>query len=418
MLSGTPPTVIDLHVASSEWTSSFDDYLQSHSLGDLGYRIPTGTSAQSKSLPWFNIDVIVISFSEDVNVQAADLSLSGISAASIAFSDFSYDALAHVATWTLASPLPKNVYQLDLDGNGVDPVTDVDGNILDGEWTNNSDTFASGNGTAGGDFAFMFKVLPGDIIQNNGVEYYDYYAAASRQGLTTASSNYLALADIDGSGVIEAQDAQDVYSKLWSTYSSGSPVGTTNDSPSTDGGESVYIDNASTDYALSLWSAFQDAETGDNQLTYQILSNSNPSLFDSVSINSSSGNLVMNAASGQSGRSAITVRATDSVGLTSIATFFADVFYVNQPPVLDYIATSQGSDTWLISGSVSDPDDVVEGMLVNFSGVFDLRASVREDGTFEFAVIVDSEDWGWEWAQVVDPHGLASDSVLRVIGVT
>jgi hypothetical protein len=33
---------------------------------------------------------------------------------------------------------------------------------LDGDWTNGTSNYPSGNGTAGGDFNFVFNVLPGD----------------------------------------------------------------------------------------------------------------------------------------------------------------------------------------------------------------------------------------------------------------
>ena len=59
---------------------------------------------------------------------------------------------------------------LAVPGSGSAPVTDLAGNVLDGEWNNPSsysqvgstDMFPSGNGSAGGDFAFRFDVLPGD----------------------------------------------------------------------------------------------------------------------------------------------------------------------------------------------------------------------------------------------------------------
>jgi hypothetical protein len=417
LLTGAPPTVVDLHVAGTEWTPAFYSYLASHGQGDLGYRIPAGVS-QTKSLPWFNIDKVVVTFSEDVNVDAADLAISGVNAPSLSYAHFFYDATSHVATWTLAGPLPKNVYQFDLDANGVDAIDDRDGNPLDGEWTNSSDTFPSGNGSAGGDFQFTFKVMPGDAVQNNAVDYYDYYAASSRQGLTTASTNYSPLVDIDGSGVHETQDTQDIYSKLWSTYPSGSPVGVSNDAPTTTGGETITLTNAAADAVMSLWNAFGDAETPDNQLTYQILSVSNPSLLDVAAINSTSGNLVLNAAAGQSGRAEILVKATDAVGQSVFATFFVDVFYENQPPILDFIAVNEGYNTWRIVGSVGDADDGVEGLLVTFAGAVDARCTVQADGSFEFSVVVEEEDWGLTSGIVYDRHGLGSGMIVRQVSIT
>jgi hypothetical protein len=419
LLSGTPPTVTDVHVASTQWSSAFYSYLQTHSQGDLGYRIPTGSTAQSKSLPWFNIDQLVLTFSEDVNVDSSDLSLSGVNATSFPVSHFFYDAIMHTATWTFAAPLTKNAYQVDLDGNGLDPVQDLDGNVLDGEWANNTATYASGNGIAGGDFAFSFKVLPGDANQNNGVEYYDYYASTTRQGLTTTSANYNAFADVDGSGAHESQDAQKIMSQLWATYPSGSPAGTNNDAPTTTGGTSIDIDNAALDVAISLYDTFQDAETPDSQLVYSIVSNSNASLFDTASINPTTKNLVLNAATGASGRSEIVVKATDAAGLSTTATFVVDVAYTNTAPTLNYtiVPSELEVDTFIVSGTVSD-DGNVEGLLVEFFGRFNLRASVKADGSFSFAVVVYEENWGTEWARVADFQGLYSTTVERFVGMT
>jgi hypothetical protein len=172
-LSGAPLTVTGVELASTEWSSAFTSFLHSHSLGAHGYRIPTGF-AQSKVLAWGNLDQVVVIFSEDVNVKASDLSLTGVNQPKIAVADFYYDAFSHVATWTLAAPLPKNSYHLDLNGDGLDPVTDVSGNVLDGEWADNADVFPSGNGASGGDFGFTFKVLPADVNQSALVDEKDY----------------------------------------------------------------------------------------------------------------------------------------------------------------------------------------------------------------------------------------------------
>jgi hypothetical protein len=153
-------------------------------------------------------------------------------------------------------------------------------------------------------------------------------------------------------------------------------------------------------------------------MTYQVVSNSNPSLFDSVSINSTTGNLVLNAAASQSGRSIITVKATDAAGLTTTAAFSADVNYTNQAPILDFVPDYDGSDTWTIYGTVTD-DQVVRGMIVYFTGdVFTLRATVEEDGTFEFAVIVNPADWDIEWAYTIDSQGLESALAFDYIDIT
>jgi hypothetical protein len=111
-----------------------------------------------------------------------------------------------------------------------------------------------------------------------------------------------------------------------------------------------------------------------------------------------------------SGRSSVTVASIDSSGAVAEATFFADVFYQNEPPQLTWQVAYCTNDTWLIGGHVTDADDDVRGMIVEFSGVFAARATVQDDGTFEFSIIIDPIDWGWESAFVLDWHGAMSDS--------
>jgi hypothetical protein len=417
LLTGAP-TVIGVYVGSSEWSSAFYDYLNTTSEPDLGFKIPTGTMAQVKSLPWFNIDKITIEFSEDVHVQANDLSLSGVNSTALTFEHFFYDALEHVATWTLASPLPKNSYQIDLNGNGLNPVQDLDGNILDGEWANNSDTFPSGNGTAGGDFAFNFKVMPGDVNQSAVVETSDYNYVNGRVGQSTTSANYSAFADVDGSGVIEAQDAQDVWSKLWSTYPSQSPVGLNNDAPSATGREAFDVDDWMGNVSISLYDDFQDAETPDSQLTYQIVGNSNSAIFETASINSTTGILTLNSAAGQSGRSTVTVKATDAAGLWTTTSYVIDVNYTNQIPILDFeVLPCEGTTFWVV-GSVLDDDLNLEGLYVDFYGAFNVRASVEADGSFEFYIVVPMSNWGTVTGTVTDLQNGISLPDDETVGIT
>src|SRR3990172_10213621 len=91
LLTVVPPTVVGVEVASTSWDTDFVDYLQSAGLGTDGYKIPVGSTAQAKTLSWLNIDQINITFSEDVDIDAADLSLSGKNTTSYVFSDFHYD---------------------------------------------------------------------------------------------------------------------------------------------------------------------------------------------------------------------------------------------------------------------------------------------------------------------------------------
>jgi hypothetical protein len=418
MLSANAPTVVEVHLSSSQWSEAFVDYLHSRGLGDGGYRIPVGSANQSKPLPWNNVDRIAVTFSEDVDVQIADFSISGASPTAIHAVDFFYDAISHVAIWTLSAPLTRNLYRIDIDGDSAHAIRDLSGNALDGEWTNNVSTFASGDGTAGGDFEFQFRLLPGDVTQSNLVDISDYSASYYRQGQTTTSANFLAFADINGNGVHDGADNAAIYSTLYWASPTGTPTGVVSDAPSAAEPETVQITNATSNYSISLFSMFDDNDDDDTALDFAIESVSNPDLFDSVTINLQTGALVLNAAWAMSGRSSITVSATDTSGLKTLNTFYADVAYQNVRPEIWATAAYQVDDTWVVEGIVTDADDDVVGMIVYFSGAFEARATVQDDGRFKFVVVVHQPEWDTETAFVVDPHGLSSASYYFPVYLT
>jgi hypothetical protein len=419
LLSGTPPTVVGVEVAGTAWSEAFTDYLQSAQQGTNGYSIPRGSSAQSATLTWTNIDQIIITFSEDVDVDAADLSVSGINTVAYSFSDFHYDPIAHVATWTLAAPLDKDRLRLDLDTNGADPVRDLDGNVLDGEWTNNVST-VSGNGVAGGDFQFNFNVLPTDVNNSGTVTSFDYVYIRQLEGKSTTSPGYIAKRDVDGSGVIDSSDWQEALDRALDALPTGSPAGTNNDAPTASGFALMEIDDADMDVALSMLTGFGDVESGSSGLVYSIRSISDPSLFDTVSINQSTKELVVNAASDATGRATVVISATDAGGLSVDIPVTVDVNHENQPPsIANLTFANAGAGTWIVSGDVSDSDDDVSNFIVQiFGDVFSIRSAVDENGHFEFAVVLEEEANGLEYAIVYDPHGAQSNIPFGEIGMT
>lgn len=414
-LSATP-TVAGIAVSSTQWSPAFIAKLG----GDIsGYSIPVGSSAQTAALSWSNIDQIKIKFSEDVIVQVTDLSLSGKNVTNYEFASFFYDPGSKIATWTLAAPLAKDRLLIDLDGDGIDPIKDLDGNVLDGNWINNSDTFASaGDGFAGGDFEFLLNVLPGEVNSTSQVTNLDYMYVNNQVGLDTNSASYNPKYDIDGSGVIDASDRSFVQAKFGDALPTGNPAGVSNDAPTASPFGSVTISNAAVDEVISLWSKFGDAENGATGLTYSIGGNTAASLFDSVSINSSTGQLVLNAKANASGISKITVVATDAGGIATRSTFTVGVGISNQAPHLavelpEYLE----NDTWLIRGYVTDDQDVT-GLIVVFFGAVDARAAVYPDGSFQVVLHNVDEFYADEWAATFDLLGTPSNNVYTPIGMS
>lgn len=411
----TAPTVIDFEVDSTEWTAAFSTYLANNALGDGGYQVPTGSSAQLKSLPWYNLDVLRVTFSEDVNVRQHHLSLTGAGVANTSIAHFEYDPQTFTATWILSAALSKNSYLLKIEGDGMSPVRDLQGNALDGAWTTSTSTYPSGTGVAGSDFAFVFRVLPGDANQNNSVDYYDYYASTSKQGKTTQSIGYSAFVDVDGSGSQTTSDSTDIYSRLNSVYPSGSSAGQSNDAPSSAGRVSYSLASA-VDLAISLWDDFQDDETSDAALTYELVSSTSPSLWSSYTVNAGTGVLKLVPIANAYGRSTLLVSATDAAGQKAFVTYTVDIGRTNLQPIFTYEIEAVGDDTFIVWGTVED-DGPVDGLIIQFQGAINERAWVRENGLFEFAVVLSEEEWNYVDAFVVDWQNLASDVVVRYAGI-
>lgn len=417
MLSATLPKVTKVEVASTAWSSSFVSKLTATNTVAHGYAIPLGSSAQAETLIWDNINQITITFNKDVMVDGADLSLSGVNTAAYHFGAFHYDPIQHAATWTLTAPINKDRLRIDLDASGADAVRDLEGNVLDGEWTNNSSTI-SGNGTAGGDFEFNFNVLPTDVNNTGGITSYDYVYIRQLEGKITTDTGYLAKRDVDGNGVINSTDWQKALDRMSQTLPGGSAAGTYNDAPTTSGFDSIQIDDYLDDVAISLLARFADFESGSSGLSYSILSVSNAELFDSATINATTKSLVLNAAESASGRSNIVVRATDAGGLTVDMTISVDVNYENQAPeIVDYSISYVSGNVYLVSGQVVDDGDV-SNYIVTFSNTFDIRSAVDQNGYFQFAIELPSGTTGTEYAVTEDPQGLASSTYSHQIYMT
>jgi hypothetical protein len=403
------PAVAAVNVAGTNWASGFVSYLESSGKGAGGYAIPVGSSAQLQTLPWTNVNQVRITFSEDVTVHAADLSVSGVNKTAYAFSGFSYDVNTHTATWTLDASITKDKLMLDLDADGLAPVSSAaTSEVLDGAWTDCQSTYNSGNGQGGTDFQFRFNVLPGDANANNSVSLTDAALVQQKLGKSAGQTGYDLRCDVDGSGVITTADYSAVQVRAGGSLPSGNPVGMNNDAPTANGIPDLAIAAGTVDHVLTLTDFFADAETAPANLAYSIVQNSNSSLFSSLEIDS--GNLTLTFADGMTGDALLTIRATDGAGLivdTTLAT------HVSSAPVItDFYCVKDYGNMWTLTGTVSDADDSVAGDVVTFGGVlagYHLQTTVREDGVFSLTVELVGLQMGTGTAQTTDPHGVVSN---------
>jgi hypothetical protein len=207
-----PPVVVDVSLARTAWSPAFKNQFPGGA-----YLVPDGAS-QLSPLPWAGLDQIKIRFSEDVNVQAAHLTVSGVAISNYSTNGFSFDPATDIATWTLATPIAADKIRLTLD----DAVTDLGSLPLDGEWVNSTSTF-SGNGTAGGDLSYRFDVLPGNVNAAGGVDAVDLRAALDRQFTAAGQPNYDPRYDLDGNAAINILDWAMIRDAVGSNLPTGNP---------------------------------------------------------------------------------------------------------------------------------------------------------------------------------------------------
>jgi fibronectin-binding autotransporter adhesin len=202
------PIVIGAYASGTNWGSGFYSNLDANNLGDPnvageGFLMFDGANQLTSDLPWTSVDTISIAFSETVNVSQASLTLYDSSDNPTSPTGFSYDATNSIAHWTFASSLAANIWWVGLTASTV---TDQSGTELDGDWTTGTSTFTqgSGDGTPGGDFNFLFNVLPGDVNNNGIVSTGDVLQVKTQLNATLGANNYRQ--DINANGVVTTGD--------------------------------------------------------------------------------------------------------------------------------------------------------------------------------------------------------------------
>ena len=148
-----------------------------------------------------------------------------------------------------------------------------------------------------------------------------------------------------------------------------------NDVPTTSGIADVNVNEDAADTVIDLFAAFADVEDADEDLTYTIQDNSDPSLFSSTSIDGLAGTLTLSYAANANGSSDIIIRATDLGGEHVDATFTVNVAAVNDQPTTSGIA-----DVLVAQGTGST--------VVDLSNAFD---DVEDSGSLTYS-IVDNTD--------------------------
>ncbi|GAA0894041.1 hypothetical protein GCM10009122_37210 [Fulvivirga kasyanovii] len=189
--------------------------------------------------------------------------------------------------------------------------------------------------------------------------------------VTTIPSGLTTIITYNGSTTAPtAAGSYSVQATINETNYTGSASGTLkiNAPPTTSGILDVNVNEDAANFVINLMQAFDDAEDDDNSLIYTIQSNSNPSLFSNIFINSSK-RLVIDFAADKYGDADIVIRVTDTGGL-----WVEDQFHVNIASVQDNPKITTTPITGILQGEsyLYEPvaTDADEADVLTYTNVF------------------------------------------------
>ncbi|TWT85940.1 PKD domain protein [Posidoniimonas polymericola] len=206
IIDDVAPEIASVKVGSLDWSNSFVDFVDP--VGGLGYSVTDGEAP----LPWVNLDVIHVTFSEEVQkigggtITAADIQLVGLDG-SPSIASFTYDNATFTATITLLDPIGPDKLLVYVDGSDVE---DDAGNAV-------------GDGGTGSD-SMRFDVVPGDANRSTIVSPTDLGFANGKKLLAAGDTGYSIYADVNGSGTVTGTDVNDIRLRQFSSLPTGSPM--------------------------------------------------------------------------------------------------------------------------------------------------------------------------------------------------
>ncbi|MEM1070116.1 MAG: dockerin type I domain-containing protein [Planctomycetota bacterium] len=145
--------------------------------------------------------------------------------------------------------------------------------------------------------------------------------------------------------------------------------------PTTTGIDDIDVGIDSTDSIIDLFAAFDDFEDSDSQLTYSVEQNTNPTLFDSVTIDPLAGTLTLDYSPTSIGTSELTIRVTDA-GIPRLSVETSFTVTINPPnlrPITTGISDVEGLEgdtnfTVELLTSFSDPDEPSADLIYSVVG--------------------------------------------------
>jgi VCBS repeat-containing protein len=196
-----------------------------------------------------------------------------------------------------------------------------------------------------------------------------------------------------------------------------------NDVPTTAGIGNVTVDEDAANTIVDLFAAFADVEDADTALTYTVQSNSNPALFSSITVNGGLGTLTLGYPADMNGSSTLVMRATDTSGDFSDATFTVTVNAVNDAPVLTIGANQTvvedaglqamaGFATAAAGGGADEAVQTLSYTLSNSnSALFSVQPTIDAAGILTFTAAPDASGSATVTVSLADSGGTANGGV-------
>ncbi|HEX3148672.1 MAG TPA: Ig-like domain-containing protein [Gemmataceae bacterium] len=181
----------------------------------------------------------------------------------------------------------------------------------------------------------------------------------------TGSLTFAPLANANGTATITVTVSDGSLTAVRQFTVTVTPV---NDAPTTTGLAPVTLLEDAAQTSVVLTNSFADIEDGPNGLTYSVIGNTNAALFSSVTV--VGGTLKLTPAANANGSATLTIRATDTGGLSVQTTLAVTVTPVNDAPSFtaganQTVAAGSGTTTvngWATNISRGPSDEVSQGL--------------------------------------------------------
>jgi len=183
----------------------------------------------------------------------------------------------------------------------------------------------------------------------------------------------------------------------------------------------VNVNEDAADSVVVLFPAFGDLEDADADLSYLLTGNTNPTLFSNLIIDQATSLLTIEYAANANGSASLTVKATDSGGLSVSQTFDVNVAAINDTPMADPTTLNTNEDTAVHVDLRTLVDDVeTAGIDLIFSVDNAVNGTIELLGSGYTARFTPTDDYNGpaSFTYTVTDTGEGSDPAIQIGPVT